>query len=122
MEQKKTTLVLGASVNPSRYAYLAIHRLVSHGQRVLPIGLKEGVVAGVSIKTGMPEREDIDTITLYLNAGRQKAYYSYLLSLQPRRIIFNPGAENQELETLARAAGIEILNECTLVMLATGQY
>ena len=122
MGQKKTTLVLGASVNPARYAYLAIQRLVAHGHQVLAIGLKEGSVAGISIVTGMPDREDIDTVTLYLNPVRQRAYYSYLISLQPRRIIFNPGTENRELESLASAAGITVYNDCTLVMLATGQY
>lgn len=121
-EKSAYTVLLGASANPSRYAYLAINKLVQHGHKVIPIGLKPGVAGGVTIITEHPQVEGVDTVTLYLNPARQKEYYEYILSLKPRRIIFNPGTENDELETLAAANGIEVLEACTLVMLSTGQY
>jgi predicted CoA-binding protein len=118
----KKTLVLGASANPSRYSYLAINRLSAYRHPVVAIGLKEGEVTGVKIQTGKPQIEDIDTITLYLNPTNQKPYYDYILSLKPKRIIFNPGTENDELEEMARKNGIKPMEACTLVMLGTGQY
>ena len=118
----KKTLVLGASTNPARYAYLAINRLVQNDHPVVAIGLREGTVAGIPIETETPAFTDIDTITLYLNPERQRSYYDYLLSLQPKRIIFNPGTENEELQQLARQNNIESLYACTLVMLATQTY
>lgn len=118
----KKTLVLGASENPSRYSFLAIQRLLSHGHPVVAIGKKKGQIAGISIETGKIQIENIDTITLYLNPAHQKQYYNYILSLHPRRIIFNPGTENDELQELAHNNGIITLEACTLVMLATGQY
>jgi predicted CoA-binding protein len=118
----KKTLVLGASTNSSRYSYLAMNRLSSHKHPVVAIGLREGRVGDVTIVKGQPAIEDIDTVTLYLNPDNQKSYYDYILSLRPKRIIFNPGTENNELEKLARENGIEAVEACTLVMLGTGQY
>jgi len=118
----KKTLVLGASMNPSRYSNFAIQRLSAHNHPVVAVGLREGKVGNVDIVKGLPEEEDIDTVTLYLNPTNQKAYYDYILSLKPKRIIFNPGTENDELEEMARKNGIKPMEACTLVMLSTGQY
>ncbi|WP_034259040.1 CoA-binding protein [Altibacter lentus] len=118
----KHTLVLGASLNPSRYSNLAIHRLVTRGHTVEAVGLKEGEVAGVSITTQKEDFKDIDTVTLYLNPKRQEEYYNYILSLAPKRVIFNPGTENQEFYALLRRNGIEVEVACTLVLLGTNQY
>jgi predicted CoA-binding protein len=118
----KKTLVLGASTNPSRYSYLAMDRLSAYRHPVVAIGLREGRVGSVNIVTGKPTIEDVDTITLYLNPTNQKPYYDYILSLKPKRIIFNPGTENDELEEMARKNGIKPMEACTLVMLGTGQY
>ncbi len=118
----KKTLVLGASDNPSRYSYLAVQRLRSHGHTVVAIGRKATVVADVTVDTDKNNYADIDTVTLYLNPQHQREYYDYILSLAPRRIIFNPGTENDELANLAAEKNIETLEACTLVMLSTNQY
>ena len=120
--QPKKTLVLGASKNPDRYSFIAINRLRKHGHPVVAIGKRESVVADVPIgieKEGYP---DVDTVTLYLSAQNQKQYYDYILGLHPKRIIFNPGAENDELYDLAQQKGIKPVEACTLVLLSTGQY
>lgn len=119
---EKKTLVLGASLTTARYSNLAINKLVRHGQPTVAIGLRKGSVAGVDIKTEKYPFEDINTITLYLNAKRQEEYYDYILSLNPERVIFNPGTENPELYDLLRENGINFENACTLVMLSSQQY
>lgn len=116
------TLVLGATPNPQRYAYLAANKLVRHGHEIVNVGIKEGEVAGQKILNGMPAVDDVDTVTLYVGPHRQPPYYDWLLNLNPRRIIFNPGTENPEFSRLARERGIETLPACTLVMLGSGQY
>ena len=118
----KKTLVLGASVNPSRYSYLAVHSLQAKGHDVIAIGKREGKVGNVPIETTPKDVNDVDTVTLYLNAGNQKQYYDYIFSTNPRRIIFNPGAENEELFSMANEKGIVAQEACTLVLLSTGQY
>ena len=118
----KKTLVLGASNNPERYSYLAINRLRHHGHPVVAIGRKISTVNDVEIETDKKTFEDVDTVTLYLNARNQKEYYDYILSLHPKRIIFNPGAENDELYEMAKENGIAPIEACTLVLLTTGQY
>ena len=118
----KKTLVLGASDNPSRYSFLAIQRLRSHGHPVVAIGRRNTKVADVAIGTRQEPFTDIDTVTLYLNPQHQREYYDYILSLKPKRIIFNPGAENVELADHARQKGIVTKDACTLVMLSTNQY
>lgn len=119
---KDKTLVLGASENPERYSNIAILRLLQHGKKVVAVGKKSGEVNGLVIQKEIPLQNDIDTVTLYLNPNNQKEYYAQILALQPNRIIFNPGTENAELETLAQNQGINTLEACTLVMLSTGQY
>ena len=119
---KKKTLVLGASLNPARYSNLAIKRLISKNIPIEAIGLRKGTVNGVSINSEMLDFEDIDTITLYLNAKRQESYYDYIIDLQPKRVIFNPGTENPILYDLLRKNKINFQNSCTLVMLSTNQY
>ena len=120
--RKKKTLVLGASQNPARYSYLAINRLRNHGHPVVAVGRRDGQASDVVITKEHKQGEDIDTVTLYLNPTNQKQYYDYILSLKPKRIIFNPGTENEELYKLADENGIEYMEACTLVMLSTGQY
>ncbi len=122
MNEKKKTLVLGASDNPSRYSYLAIRRLRNHGHQVLAIGRKPSMIGDVPVITEKKEEDQVDTVTLYLNPGHQPEYYDYILSLKPKRIIFNPGAENDELAELARKNNINPVEACTLVLLSTGQY
>ncbi len=121
MNEKKT-LVLGASDNPSRYSYLAIQRLRSHHHPVVAVGIKITQVADVTVEKEKKHFSDIDTVTLYLNPQHQQEYYDYILSLHPKRIIFNPGAENDELVGLAEEKGIKTMEACTLVMLSTNQY
>jgi uncharacterized protein len=118
----KKTLVLGASDNPSRYSYLAIQRLRMHGHPVVAIGRRNTTVGDVPITKAHEKFENVDTVTVYMNQTHQKEYYDYLLSLHPSRIIFNPGAENNELAGLAKKNGIQPVEACTLVMLSTNQY
>ncbi len=115
-------MVIGASPNPDRYSYMAVARLQSKNIEVVPVGLRTGEVMGIQILKGEPHIENVHTITLYMRAELQKPLYSYLFSLQPKRIIFNPGTENPELEELAHEKNIETLEACTLVMLSLGNY
>ena len=96
MEEQKKTVVLGASPNPERYSNLAVKRLHEHKIPVVPVGRRDGVIDGETIIKGEPAIDNVHTVTLYLNAANQKQYYDYILSLHPKRIIFNPGAENPE--------------------------
>ncbi len=118
----KKTLVLGASENPARYSNMAIKKLKNNGHDVIAIGLREGKVNDVPIQKNKIQLTGIDTVTMYMNAQNQQQYEDYILSLKPKRIIFNPGAENDRLATKAKQNGIEPIEACTLVMLATGQY
>ena len=122
MNEKKKTLVLGASENHSRYSFLVLNRLQSHKHPVVAIGKKKGVVGDVAIETEKKHWEGVDTVTLYLNPKHQEEYYNYIMELKPKRIIFNPGAENDELASMAAKKGIQPVEACTLVMLATNQY
>lgn len=119
---KKKTLVLGASGNPARYSYLALLRFQAGGYPVVAIGKRKAIVGNIPIETEKKDWNEIDTITLYLNATHQKEYYDYILSLKPKRIIFNPGAENEELKNLAKNNSILPIEACTLVLLSTNQY
>lgn len=118
----KPTVVIGASSNPERYSYKATVKLKQYKHKVYPVGIKAGNIEGEEILTDRPTPTDVDTVTMYLSAKNQKEWYDYILGLKPKRIIFNPGAENSELENLAKQQGVECLEACTLVLLSIGQY
>ena len=118
----KKTLVFGATPNPERYSYKAVMRLKEKGYEVVAVGIRKGVIEGLEILPVDGTYEDVDTVSLYVNPEVQNSYCDYLLSLNPRRIIFNPGTENVELATLALSKGIEVENACTLVLLSIGEY
>jgi predicted CoA-binding protein len=120
--QSKLTIVLGASSHVERYSHKAVLRLRQFGHEVVAIGKTAGEIDGIKIQTDRPDIKAVDTVTLYLNPVHQHEWYSYILSIHPRRIIFNPGAENPELAKLANAHGIQTDEACTLTLLATGQY
>jgi uncharacterized protein len=118
----KKTLVIGASPKPERYSNKAIRMLREYNHEVVALAKRIGQVDGVIIQTEFPKQNDIHTITMYLGAKRQPEYYSKILNLKPQRIIFNPGAENDELKKILETAGIKTVENCTLVMLRTGQF
>ena len=118
----KRTLVLGASLKKDRYSNKAIQMLKANTIAVFAIGLRKGTVANVTIDTENMPYENIDTVTLYLNPKRQVEFYSYIISLQPKRVIFNPGTENNDFVQLLQENNIESEVACTLVLLATNQY
>lgn len=118
----KKTLILGASSNPARYAYTAAHRLAHANIPFEMVSNKKDTLLGKPIFEHPESFEDIHTITLYLNPGRQTQYFDYILSLHPKRVIFNPGTENPEFEELLQQHQIEALEACTLVLLSIGKY
>ena len=119
---KKLTLVIGASENPDRYSNRAILSLKKHGHEIIALGIKEGEVEGTMILTNKPPLKDIDTVTLYVGPKNQAEWIDYILGLNPKRIIFNPGTENDNFYNLATQKSIECVNACTLVMLSTNAY
>ncbi|WP_245970377.1 CoA-binding protein [Pseudochryseolinea flava] len=120
----KKTAIIGATDNPSRYAYLAANMLKQYQHPIVPLGINKGEVAGTKILDlrEKPQVSDLDTITLYIGPQRQPEWYDYIIGLKPKRIIFNPGTENPELENLAKQNGIETWEACTLVLLRSNQY
>ena len=118
----KKTLVLGVSLNSHRYSNMAIRRLASNKVEVIAIGLKHGKINGINIENKLIEFKDVHTVTLYLNQKRQKEYYRYIISLNPKRVIFNPGTENNEFYKLLEKESMVYMEACTLVLLSTNQY
>lgn len=110
-------VVLGASPNPERYSYVAVRSLLKRNYKVIAIGKRPGEIQDVSIQTDMPDIKNVHTILMYIGTKHQPEYYEYILSLSPKRIIFNPGTENYELGKLAATNNIECVFECALVML-----
>jgi len=118
----KKTVVLGASHKPQRYSNMAVNLLREHDFEVVAVGRRSREVDGWEILEGKPDIDDVHTVTLYLNAYNQKEFYDYILNLNPERVIFNPGAENVELETMLSEKGIEVDRACTLIMLRSRQF
>ncbi|WP_073097741.1 CoA-binding protein [Cyclobacterium lianum] len=122
--KEKKTVIVGASPNPSRYAFTAARMLKDREVPIVPVGIKKGEVFGEEIKNlrEKPPVEDVHTVTLYIGPQNQPEWYGYILSLNPKRMIFNPGTENQEFMEMAKNQGVEVLAACSLVLLQTGQF
>lgn len=119
----ETVAILGASPKPDRYAYKAFELLQEYGHRPVPINPAFEEILGEKCYPTISEAPGpIDTVTLYLGEARSKPLIDEILTAKPRRIIMNPGAENFALAEKAEAAGIEVVEGCTLVMLRAGQF
>ena len=116
------TLVFGASLKQHRVSHMIIERLLNQGQEVVAFGLQPGLIAGIEVSPELKPYSDIDTISLYVAARWQPQYYDYLLGLNPRRVIFNPGTENSEFSDLLTENAIEFDIACSMVLLSTNQY
>ena len=115
--------VLGASNKPHRYSYQVITKLLEAGHNVFPVHPHFQEIQGLAVYPSLTDiKETMDTLTVYVNSQRSSALQGEILLLNPKRIILNPGAENQELAEIARNAGIKVQEACTLVLLATGQF
>ena len=120
--ESKRTLILGATSNPDRYAYLAANRLLNYGHEIVLVGNKKGIIQGIKIQNDLKPQKDIDTITLYLGPKNQAEYYKYIIDTKPKRVIFNPGTWNPELIEKLELENIEVIDACTLVMLSANTY
>ena len=118
----KKTLIIGASTNPERYSYKAAEKLLAHDHEILMVGNKPGKLFQHDIATEKIAYTNIDTVTMYVSPKNQTGYYDYIIALQPKRVLFNPGTENQEFATRLNKEGIETEEACTLVLLATNAY
>lgn len=115
-------VVLGASPNPDRFSYKAVKRLISNNYKVVAIGKREGFIGNVPIVTGQPELSNVHSVLMYLAPYHQGEIFEYVVSLRPRRVIFNPGTESPEFEEWLESYNIEIVRDCSLVMMATGRF
>ena len=122
IQPMKKVMVLGATPNKRRFAHTCVKSLMRYGYEVIPVGIKEGEISGKEILQGKPQVRDLHTVTIYLSDRNQEEYYDYLLNQNPQRIIFNPGAENHRLKELAGKNNIEVVEDCTLVMLNSGYF
>jgi predicted CoA-binding protein len=118
----KRTLVIGASLKDDRFSNMCVKTLVTGHFPVIAIGLREGMIDEIPVYTGFPELNNIHTVTLYLGPENQKKWYDYVLNLNPKRVIFNPGTENEEFKNLLLNAGIEVIEDCTIVKVQGGRY
>jgi predicted CoA-binding protein len=122
LADRKKTLVLGASPNPIRFSHKAVKSLLRHEQEVVAVGFREGLIVDEEILVGMPHIEDVHTVSIYIGSSRQADYYDYIISLKPKRVIFNPGTVNPEFMGRLKQAGIEPIAECMLVLLSEEGY
>jgi uncharacterized protein len=122
MSNKKNTLIIGASNNPSRYSFKAAHALQNKSFSFILFGVKRGDILGQPILNSWDNNWEIDTVTLYINSVLQEEYYTKIIHLKPRRVIFNPGTENPEFQDILTKNNIAHENSCTLVLLSMGVF
>ena len=122
MGKIKKTVVIGASPDPTRFSYKAVKKLNEYGHPVVAIGIREGEIEGIKIINDKPNLQEVHTVTMYLSESNQNDYVDYIINLKPRRVIFNPGSENDGFADKLRQKGIEVDENCTLVMLSTENY
>ena len=115
--------VLGASPKEERYSYKAVKMLTEHGFKAIPVHPAGHTVLGIPGKKSLEDiAEAIDTLTMYVGASISDEEFDHILALKPKRVVFNPGAENPSLAQKLRDAGIDVVEACTLVLLQTNQF
>ena len=118
----KKTVVFVASPNALRFSHKMVKSLIRYDHDVVPVGFREGSICDIPIQTNFPVVKNVDTVSLYLNPVKQSEFYDYIISLEPKRVIFNPGTYNPEFVNLLRKNNIEAVIDCALVMLSKGIY
>jgi predicted CoA-binding protein len=121
-QERTRTVVLGASPNPSRFSHKAVKSLMRHDHEVVPVGRRKGSIAGKEILVGEPPIDNVHTVSLYIAPGGQAAYYDYIISLMPDRVIFNPGTRNAAFRARLEKEGIQTIENCMLLMLSGGEF
>ncbi len=121
-KENKKTVVLGASPNPARYSFKAVKSLLRFGHETIAVGFRPGVIYDKFIQLGTPEIKEVHTIALYIGIDRQTEFHDYIISLKPKRVIFNPGTFNEAFMQELRGLDIEVIDGCTLVMLDSGEF
>jgi len=120
---QQRVVVLGASDNPERYSNMAVRRLLENGHSVVPVHPKLERIGELAVTPSLDDvAEPVDTVTVYVSPQVSSTMADALVALAPGRVIFNPGAENPELEAALAEHGIPTLQACTLVLLSTGQF
>ena len=122
LADERITLILGASPNPVRFSHKAVKSLLRHDKKVVAVGYKKGEIVDEEILVGQPHIENIHTVSIYMGSSRQSDYYDYIISLKPKRVIFNPGTVNPEFMGRLKNEGIEPVSECMLVMLSDDEF
>lgn len=115
-------MVLGASPNPIRFSHKAVKSLLRHDKEVVAVGFREGLIVEEEILVGQPHVENVHTVSIYIGSSRQTEYYDYIISLKPKRVIFNPGTVNPEFMGRLKNHGIEPVSACMLVMLNEEEF
>jgi len=113
----KKVIVMGASLNPSRFANLAVNKLQQKGFEVLAFGKKSGYIGQVKVSDTLPNDNDIYAIVMYMNAQNQKPFEDYIVNTHPHFVFFNPGSYNAELIQKLEARKIKVIQDCTLIAL-----
>jgi predicted CoA-binding protein len=121
--QRETVAVIGASPKPERYSHTAMRMLREYGHQPVPINPGFSEILGERCYPSLADVPvPIDTVTLYVGRPRSARMVDQIMAVKPRRIIMNPGAENDDLAEAAHANGIEVIEGCTLVMLRGGTF
>ncbi len=120
---KETVAVVGASPLKDRYSNKAMNMLEKYGHTPVPVAPKHKTIEGKDVFNRLPDiQEKIDTVTMYVGVPRQEKVIEDIISLKPKRVIFNPETENPSVYDRLKAEGIEVQEACTLVLLRTNQY
>lgn len=114
--------MLGASPNPDRYSNKAVRRLISNNYEVVAIGIRKGLIGDIPIITGQPALDNVHTVLIYLSPSHQSEIFDYVLSLRPKRVVFNPGTESPEFEEMLASYNIKVVRDCSLVMMASNRF
>ena len=119
---EKKTVVVGASLRKERYSNIAVRRLTEHKVPVVAVGLREGDIKEIHVSKPFPQVENIHTVTMYVGPRNQPFWYDFILGMKPKRVIFNPGTGNEEFQEKLEALGIEVVEDCTLVLLSNDEF
>jgi uncharacterized protein len=115
--------ILGASRLPDRFAYKAFKMLQEYGHTPIPVTPKFDEIEGVKAYASLNDvKEPVDTLTMYVGPDLSTKLSPDIMMLKPRRVIFNPGSENPELAAKLEAAGVKVVEQCTLVLLRAGKF
>ena len=112
-----TVAILGASAERNKFSNKSVRAHVQQGYTVYPVNPKGGEIEGLPVYKSLAEIPpgNLDRISVYLPPAVGMKVLPEIIARGTDELWLNPGADSDELIAVAQAAGLNVIQACSIV-------